>query len=182
MHHPQSSKYILQTGEINPSGVMHFKRYGFFSGMGIRGITQVRFCGIQLSFLVDIFFVFSLVDMKCRNFTAPSALRVEAGLAQVMEQYDRNLKVQKIIGSPMAHQMKRHPNGRKNRRRRGGEDDDDDGGGKVGNNFFKSLAYGRVGSDDEQEVVGGRGMGGSLRPAEPTQNKKKTSLIKPLKV
>lgn len=35
----------------------------------------------------------------CRNFTSPHTIRVEAGLSSMMEQYDRNFKVRRVIGS-----------------------------------------------------------------------------------
>ena len=33
-----------------------------------------------------------------RNFTSPHTVRVEAGLAETMEQFDRNFKVRKLMG------------------------------------------------------------------------------------
>jgi hypothetical protein len=35
----------------------------------------------------------------CRDFTSAHTIRVESGLSHVMEQYDRNFKVQQIMGS-----------------------------------------------------------------------------------
>ncbi len=35
----------------------------------------------------------------CRDFTSAHTIRVESGLSHVMEQYDRNFKVQQLMGS-----------------------------------------------------------------------------------
>jgi hypothetical protein len=35
-----------------------------------------------------------------RNFTSAQTIRVEAGLASVMEQYDKNFKLRRVMGSP----------------------------------------------------------------------------------
>lgn len=37
--------------------------------------------------------------MFCRDFTSAHTIRVESGLSHVMEQYDRNFKVQQLMGS-----------------------------------------------------------------------------------
>lgn len=34
-----------------------------------------------------------------RNFTSPHTIRVEAGLSSMMDQYDRNFKVRRVMGS-----------------------------------------------------------------------------------
>ena len=42
--------------------------------------------------------VFCTAFAKIRNFTSPHTIRVEAGLASMMDQYDANFKVQRILG------------------------------------------------------------------------------------
>lgn len=41
----------------------------------------------------------SLSLLHDRNFTSPQTIRIESGIAQVMEQYDRNFKVQQLMGT-----------------------------------------------------------------------------------
>jgi hypothetical protein len=37
----------------------------------------------------------------CRDFTSSHTIRVESGISHVMEQYDRNFKVQQLMGAKM---------------------------------------------------------------------------------
>ena len=41
------------------------------------------------------------------NFTSPHTIRVEAGLSTMMEQYDRNVKIQRLIGTDGVHKKRK---------------------------------------------------------------------------
>lgn len=48
--------------------------------------------------IANIYYLYFHINIFNRNFTSPHTLRVEVGLANEMEQYDKNFKIRQLMG------------------------------------------------------------------------------------
>lgn len=80
-----------------------------------RNLKSILLIGKKLEFFPLVLVIIFLYLI--RNFTSPQMIRVESGIAHVMEQYDRSFKVQQLMGADAKHfnpaeAQKKQPGGR----------------------------------------------------------------------
>ena len=62
-------------------------------------VKSIFICPIPKILLLPCICHVSCVPLSARDYTSPHTLRVEFGIAQEMEQMDRNFKVQQMLGA-----------------------------------------------------------------------------------